>query len=129
MHLPLPPIGSSKPAGGPEDCRGGGSLTNKSDHNKLNALKAYQRTKGLCFKCGEKWGHSHKCSANVPLHMVEEMWVLAIDGEGATEETTTPNEVQVQESILVISVAAISGSEGNRLWDLVHCQQVLVLVD
>lgn len=61
--------------------------------------------------------------------MVEEMWVLAIDGEGATEETTTPNEVQVQESILVISVAAISGSEGNRLWDLVHCQQVLVLVD
>eukprot|EP00267_Zea_mays_P041690 XP_020393612.1 uncharacterized protein LOC109939709 [Zea mays] len=46
--------------------------------------------------------------------MVEEMWVLAIDGEGATEETTTPNEVQVQESILVISVAAISATGSNR---------------
>lgn len=37
-----------------------------------------------------------------------------------------------QESVLAISIAAVSGSEGNktiRLWASIYCQQVLVLVD
>jgi hypothetical protein len=30
---------------------------------KLAALKEFRRRNGLCFKCGEKWSHNHKCPA------------------------------------------------------------------
>ncbi|KAL5651409.1 hypothetical protein ACJX0J_036867 [Zea mays] len=46
--------------------------------NKLEALKAYRRAKGLCFKCGEKWGHNHRCLTSVLLHFVEEMRVPSL---------------------------------------------------
>lgn len=36
--------------------------TPRSDDSKLTVLKAYWRAKGLCFKCEEKWGHTHRCS-------------------------------------------------------------------
>lgn len=41
---------------------------------KLAALLNYRRSKGLCFKCGGKWGPQHKCPANVPLNIIEEVW-------------------------------------------------------
>jgi hypothetical protein len=28
----------------------------------LAALKESSRRNGLCFKCGAKWGHNHKCA-------------------------------------------------------------------
>lgn len=55
------------------DRRGGTTMNPRTDDGKLSALKAYRRAKGLCFKCGERWSQSHRCSANVPLHVVEEM--------------------------------------------------------
>lgn len=39
-------------------------------------LKAYRRSKGLCFKCGEKWNPGHKCPKNMSLNAVEEIWKL-----------------------------------------------------
>jgi hypothetical protein len=63
---------------------------------------------------------------------VEEMWALA----GSVEEHMVEMEESAleanQESVEAISVAAATGSEGNktiRLWASIHCQQVLVLVD
>lgn len=35
--------------------------------DKLSALMTYRKARGLCFKCGAKWGPQHKCSASVPL--------------------------------------------------------------
>lgn len=98
----------------------------------MAALKAYRKAKGLCFKCGERWGQLHRCSNTVPLQVVEEMWALA----GSAEEHMVEMEELAleanQESVEAISVAAATGSEGNktiRLWASIHCQQVLVLVD
>jgi hypothetical protein len=54
----------------------------KGETNKMEALKAYWKAKGLCFKCGERWGQLHTCSNTVPLHLVEEMWALTM---GASE--------------------------------------------
>jgi hypothetical protein len=34
---------------------------NSKPADKLDALKAFWRIKGLCFTCGEKWSRSHKC--------------------------------------------------------------------
>jgi hypothetical protein len=104
----------------------------KGEDGKLITLKAYHRSKGLCFKCGEMWGHTHCCSTSVPLHLVEEMWELAIKGEESVDEVTDHSDDLARESILAISMDVVWGSEGNktiRLWALVHCQQVLVLVD
>lgn len=42
--------------------------------DKLDTLKAYRRKNALCFRCGEKWGHNHKCPANISLHVMEELW-------------------------------------------------------
>ena len=41
----------------------------KSD-DKLESLKSFRRSKGLCFTCGEKWSRTHKCPAQVPLHVI-----------------------------------------------------------
>jgi hypothetical protein len=41
--------------------------------DRLDSLKAYRRSKGLCFTCGDKWSKQHKCPAQVPLHIVEEL--------------------------------------------------------
>jgi hypothetical protein len=40
---------------------------------KLEALRSFRKSKGLCFTCGDKWSHTQKCSAQVPLHVLEEL--------------------------------------------------------
>jgi hypothetical protein len=40
---------------------------------KMQSIKNYRRTKGLCFKCGDKWNPTHKCSTTVSLNLVEEL--------------------------------------------------------
>lgn len=34
---------------------------------------AYRKANGLCYKCGFRWGQTHKCNAIVPLKLVEEV--------------------------------------------------------
>lgn len=46
---------------GGEDKKGQDVNKNKTPEDKLSTLKAYRRARGLCFKCGEKWGPGHKC--------------------------------------------------------------------
>lgn len=40
---------------------------------KLATLREHRKKNGLCYKCGEKWSHTHKCPAQVPLHVIEEL--------------------------------------------------------
>jgi hypothetical protein len=69
------------------------------------------------------------------LHLVEEMWAIAVNdevNEDEKEEIEEQTKASTEEGVLAISVAAVSGSESNRtirLWASIHCQQVLVLVD
>jgi hypothetical protein len=39
--------------------------------DRVAALRAYRKAKGLCHKCGEKWSSEHKCGPTVQLHVVE----------------------------------------------------------
>ena len=41
--------------------------------DKLANLMSYRRSKGLCFKCGGKWGPQHKCPTSIPLNLVKEI--------------------------------------------------------
>lgn len=38
-----------------------GSFKDKQTDEKLVALMAYREVKGLCYKCGSKWGLQHNC--------------------------------------------------------------------
>lgn len=57
--------------------------------DKLVAIKAYRRAKGLCFKFILKWAPNHKCAPNVSLNVVEELWPLLQDSDG---HDATPTE-------------------------------------
>jgi hypothetical protein len=42
--------------------------------DKMGSLLAYKKSKGLCYKCGDKWGKGHSCPAQVPLHVLDEVF-------------------------------------------------------
>lgn len=45
-----------------EDKRVSGFSRSKPQRDKLAALMAYRKAKGLCYKCGNKWWPQHHCS-------------------------------------------------------------------
>uniref|UniRef100_A0ACD5WIN7 Uncharacterized protein n=1 Tax=Avena sativa TaxID=4498 RepID=A0ACD5WIN7_AVESA len=47
-----------------EERKAAESSRNISDEKWTN-LKAYRRSKGLCFTCGEKWGREHQCKNTI----------------------------------------------------------------
>jgi len=66
----------------------------------MAALMVYRKAKGLCYKCGERWSPSHKCSTAVPLHLVEEMWALVKEGETVDMQSVHSDS---EEHLMVIS--------------------------
>lgn len=139
--LPLPvPLGTTAATtrqgsmGFSEEKRSGSQSRSKLDEDKLSVLRAYRKFKGLCFKCGERWSHTHRCSSFVPLHIVEEMWALAQEEEALQDraESVINDELGQEEQLMAVSKQAIRGSEGKktiRLSGTIHCQEVLMLVD
>lgn len=73
--------------------------------DKVAVLRAYRRSKGLCFTCGERWGKDHKCSPSIQLHVVEElMEALQGDlGEESEGHDTLENSEDQQGALLSIS--------------------------
>lgn len=84
----------------------------RAKEDKVASLKAYRKSKGLCFICGERWGRDHKCANAVQLHVVQElMEAMNIDNE-ASPEVETPVEEEV--SLLAISQQALNGTESSK---------------
>jgi len=99
--------------------------------DKLDFLMAYRKEKGLCFKCGDKWSKQHKCSPQVPLHIIEEL-LEVIDYpdtyESDSDDITTP----VGSSLMAIADECSSLTKHRRtmqLRGLIGKQEVLILVD
>jgi len=59
---------------------------------KLSVVKAYRRAMGLCYRCGEKWNKDHKCSPQVQLHLVQELWDLLPDDSDSAKPTETTHQ-------------------------------------
>ena len=72
--------------------------------------------RALCFTCGEKWGHQHKCGQTVQLHVVEELLQMLQSEEPV--ETSVANVTEDCESdtdeLHAISDHALKGLEGNH---------------
>uniref|UniRef100_A0ACD5VZF2 Uncharacterized protein n=1 Tax=Avena sativa TaxID=4498 RepID=A0ACD5VZF2_AVESA len=104
-----------------------------SDDNKWQSLKAYRRSKGLCFVCGERWGRDHQCRTSVPLHLVQEMVHSMQLTADDSEENTEPEQPVPDQQLLVLSSAAIqSGRFEPRTMKLqvqIQGHEFLFLVD
>lgn len=91
-------------------------------------MKEFKKRNGLCFKCGEKWGHNHKCPAQVPLHVIEELLDALQDTRSEIDEEDTVEE----ETVLAVDQSAqLEGARRRtmRLCAMIGKLQVLILVD
>lgn len=102
-----------------------------ADNNKIKALREYRRARGLCFKCGEKWGHDHTCPASVQLHVVEEL--LELFGIDHAIDPQVPPTLNFQEeTAMAISRHALTGgtpSKAIKLHAWLQGHEVLLLVE
>lgn len=84
----------------------------------------------LCYKYGEKWGHNHKCSTQVSLHVIEEF----LD---ALEHTTNcnpgPSDDEVDTNVVMVvgdtTPQVCPKRRTMRLHGTIDIQEVLILVD
>lgn len=138
LPLPPPPTRPTPPAiatnrRGVEGAHADGARPGdtRADTAKVKALRDYRRARGLCFKCGERWGHDHVCPTSVQLHVVEELWELfginaMVDGDDPAQPQDT------QETVCAISRSALSGGVSGKAFQLrawIQGHEVLMLVD
>ena len=103
----------------------------RADSSKVKALREYRRARGLCFKCGERWGHDHTCPTTVQLHVVEELLELfGIDAvfDAEQQQATEP----VYDTVMAISRQALTGGVSPKAFQLHACiqgREILMLVD
>jgi hypothetical protein len=79
--------------------------------DKWSSLKAYRKSKGLCFTCGERWGRDLQCKPSIQLHVVQEMidYMHCSDaGDSETSELEQPDLQQQPHHLLLLSAAATS---------------------
>jgi hypothetical protein len=130
----LPPPKYDKPNNSvPEDKKGLEDVRVASSDDKICALRQYRRARGLCDRCAEKWSSGHKCSATVQLHVVQELWELLSDDEGASsEQCATEISDDPSQLCLCLSEAAVLGVESPksmRLVGQIQGHSVMILVD
>lgn len=99
--------------------------------DKLDTLKSYRRSKGLCFTCGEKWNRTHKCPAHVPLHVIEELLEL-LPITNSKSDLGSDTEDDADEVLLISSVSPPNKATKKatiRLHGVVGKRQIRILVD
>lgn len=130
--LPLPPPPPRPPpvqASSPATDRWGVDGA-RADSARVKPLRDYRRTRGLCFKCGERWGHDHTCPTTVQLHVVEEL--LELFGVDSVADSSIANQDQDTETVCAISKQALTGESSMRAFQLhawIQGREVLMLVD
>lgn len=85
--------------------------------DRIGALRASCRARGLCFKCGERYVHGHQCAPTVQLHVVEELLeLLQADAAPAGEPLYEDSD---DDSLMSISKLAMSGATTPTTFRLV----------
>jgi hypothetical protein len=102
--------------------------------DKLANLMSYRRSKGLCFKCGGKWGPQHKCPTFVPLNLVEDIWGLLPENQTQASTSTHIQAVSNDDDdeLMAISDNAMRGTNAIRTLKLhayIGSHQDIILID
>jgi hypothetical protein len=99
-------------------------------NDKMAALRAARRAKGLCMKCGDTYNPQHRCPKQVPLHVLEEVLdIFQLDKSDEALSDSTSQESD--EELLTLSYCASVGIQGKRtirLQGLLQGREVLILV-
>lgn len=101
----------------------------QAPNDKLEALRSFRRSKGLCFTCGDKWSRQHKCPEQVPLHVIEELVEVlqpALPAAGNDSDTSSEEELMALDSS---SSPAARKRRTIRLQGTIGKHQILILVD
>lgn len=102
-------------------------------NDRLNALRNYRKARGLCFKCGERWGHEHSCPSTVQMHIVEELLDLFSQADITSSDSPGASSEEM-ETACSISLHALTGSTAGvsgviQLHAFIEKHEVLILVD
>jgi hypothetical protein len=108
--LPLQTTTTRPPSRADDQRRSDASRTPVDE--RITALRAYRREKGLCYKCGERWSKEHTCPATVQLHIVEELLAM-FSPEELTGSDSNDRPTTEAETMCSISVHALTGSSVN----------------
>jgi len=132
FSAPSPTATSKQPQfSSPDEKKHVNSLKLNSTEDILNAIKAYHRAKGLCYKCGVKWGPAHKCASHVALHVVEEMWQILQDPD-TLAKPSVDTDSDSGEDLMALSLYAANGTEAPktiRVMGNLAGQTPLILLD
>jgi hypothetical protein len=102
----------------------------RSMEDKIKALRAYRRAKGLCDRCAEKWFKGHTCAASVQLHAMQQVFELLPIEE--TEGELHSDEAVEEQLFLAISSQAVSGGTAKRslqMMGVMQQQMINILID
>uniref|UniRef100_A0ACD5V1P2 Uncharacterized protein n=1 Tax=Avena sativa TaxID=4498 RepID=A0ACD5V1P2_AVESA len=115
-----------------EDRHGVDASHASSDISKIAALRNFRRARGLCFKCGEKWGKEHTCPAQVQMHVVEELLAMFSSKEVMGESDAMFTPPTSPETLCALSLQAISGTDAPTVVQIhawIQGKECLLLVD
>uniref|UniRef100_A0ACD5VMB2 Uncharacterized protein n=1 Tax=Avena sativa TaxID=4498 RepID=A0ACD5VMB2_AVESA len=113
----------------PSDNREIDSSRSNSD-SRLTALRNYRRARGLCFKCGERWGQEHTFPTTVQMHIIKELLALFSQEKViGTDEDIEPTEIACSLSIHAMKGAPADAKGGIQLHAFIADHEVLILVD
>ena len=99
--------------------------------SKLTALRNYRRAKGLCFKCGKRWGKDHTCPPTVQMHIVKELLAM-FPQDDAPQESPPTSPRSDEENLCTLSRQDEDGSSDPGVLQLhawLQGHEILVMVD
>jgi hypothetical protein len=99
--------------------------------DRLESLKSYRRSKGLCFTCGDHWSKTHKCPDKVPLHIIEELMEILPISDAAADQLCE-SESDGDDLMLIAamnSTAPASQKPTIHLQGTVGKHEILILID
>lgn len=92
--------------------------------------------RGLCFKCGERWGRDHVCRMkHYRVELIDDDEGEGdIEGEAELEEETgeRDSEVVMEMKTLLLSPRSTRGLTSNqsfKVWGVINGREVLILID
>jgi len=100
--------------------------------DKLKSLMQHRKKNGLCYKCGEKWSHNHKCPAQVSLHVIEELFDALQPPESETEGYSSSEDEPEPAVVLAVTSESLVNPCKRRTMRFQGCvdnKEVTILVD
>lgn len=98
---------------------------------RLDSLKSYRRSKGLCFTCGEKWSKNHKCPDKIPLHVIEELMEILPISDGMEEDGS--DSASDNDDLMLLAATSSQNTAQKkhtiRLQGAVGKHDILILID